>query len=209
MVVSKLFITLPTDLRNKEFNNLIFTIMKKMNFADVANVVSNYAANGSRTRFGHNFVCVVSLKKDRVYAGGQHLIGHVAKLTMVNNATFPKYDSKIASVTGMPISPKPLNGMTWLMYPYIKQANKSGYRYLNIYYAMSDERIETTTKWLVDGRLATPTEVAEIEMWLKPSNSNREVTAAMYQIDEIYKWDGFYYFGEDKAKAKKIFEKLQ
>ena len=183
--------------------------MNKMNFFDVENVVNNYAANGSRTRFGHNFVCVVSLKKDKVYAAGAHLIGHVAKLTMVHNATFPKYDSKVAAITGMPCTPKPLNGMTWLIYPYIKQANKSSYRYLNIYYAMSDERIETKTKWLWDGHPATQQQVAEIERYLKPNSNNREVTAAMYQIDPVNSWDGFYYFGDSKEDAVKVFEELQ
>ncbi len=183
--------------------------MTKLSFSEVANIVNNYAANHARTQFGHNIVCVVALKEARVYKGGRHLIGHVGKLYMVNNATFPKYDAKVAAKTGMSIVPKPLNGMTWLTYPYIKQANKSTYRYLNIYYALSDTAIHTETKWLYDGRLATPNEVAEIERWLKPTDNKNDVRAAMYQIDVTNAWDGFYYFGESKEKAKEIFNEWQ
>ena len=181
--------------------------MKSMSYYEVANVVSNYEAKHASTQMGHNFVCVVSLKDSRVYASGRYLIGHVAKVTMVNHCVFPKYDSKVAAVTGMPITPKPLNGMTWVHYPYIKRSNNNGALYLNIYYAMSDIRMETKTKWLVDGREATAQEVAEIERHLKPSG-NSSIKAAMYQITQVNKWDGFYYFGEEKAKAKDIFEKI-
>ena len=82
--------------------------------------------------------------------------------------------------------------MVWVNYPYIKQAIKTGYRYLNIYYAMSDVRMETTTKWLVDGKEATAAEAAEIESHLTDNNSNAVIKAAMYQIDAVNDWDGFY-----------------
>ena len=177
-------------------------------FAQIEQIVNDYAAKHAATRMGHNIVCVVSLKDSRVYASGRYLIGHVAKVTMVNHCTFPKYDNKVAAATGMPIVAGELKGMTWEIYPYIKKANKSGYRYLNIYYAMSDVRMETTTKWLWDGREATANEVAEIERHLKPSNSNSVVSAAMYQIDPVNSWDGFYYFGESKQQAKEIFEQI-
>lgn len=182
--------------------------MNAMKFFEVANIVNNYSANNARTQMGHNVVCVVALKESRVYASGRHLIGHVAKATMINHATFPKYDSKVAAATGMPIVPKPLMGMTWDIYPYIKKANKTGYRYLNIYFGLGDTRMKTTTKWLWDGREATPQEVAEIERYIKPSSSNGIVSAAMYQIDPVYGWDGFYYFGEEKSKAEEIFNMI-
>lgn len=177
-------------------------------FAQIEQVVNNYAAKHAATQMGHNFVCVVSLKRSRVRASGAHLIGHVAKVTMVNHCVFPKYDSKVAAATGMDITPNQLNGMVWVNYPYIKQAIKSGYRYLNIYYAMSDVRMETTTKWLVDGKEATAAEAAEIESHLTPNNNNAVVKAAMYQIDAVNDWDGFYYFGENKQQAKEIFEQI-
>jgi hypothetical protein len=126
---------------------------------------------------------------------------------MVNHCVFPKYDSKVAAVTGMPITPKPLNGMTWDVYPYIKVANKSHYRYLNIYYSMSDIRMETKSKWLYDGREATAQEVAEIERYLNPSGGGN-IKAAMYQIDPVNSWDGFFYFGESKSLAEEIFNKI-
>ena len=179
-----------------------------MNFQSVENVVNNYAANHAATKWGHNIVCVVSLKRERVRASGAHLIGHVAKCTMVNHCAFPRYDKKVAAITGMPIVPKPLNGMHWVNYPYIKQSNKSGFRFLNIYYGLTDVRIEFTNKWLVDGKLATPQEVAEIERHLVPKNNNRDVKCAMYQIDVVNDWDGFLYFGESKEKAIEIFEKV-
>jgi hypothetical protein len=182
--------------------------MKKMGFSDVMNVVNNYAANNAATRMGHNIVCVVSLKDNRVYASGRHLIGHTAKVTMVNHCTFPKYDSKVAAITGMSITPNPLNGMTWVNYPYIKRANKSGYNYLNIYFGLGDTRMKTTTKWLMDGREATPQEVAEIERHLKPNKSNNAVSAVMYQIDPLNSWDGFFYFGESKDDATNIFDEI-
>ena len=182
--------------------------MEVMNYLSVENVVNNYAANNAATRFGHNFVCVVSLKESRVYASGRHLIGHAAKVTMVNHCQFPRYDSKVAAITGMSIAPKPLSGMTWVNYPYIKRANKSGYNYLNIYFGLGDTRMKTTTKWLMDGREATPQEVAEIERHLKSNKSNNAVSAAMYQIDPVYGWDGFYYFGESKDEAIKVFEQI-
>lgn len=181
--------------------------MNKMNFSEVANIVNNYAANHASTRMGHNIVCVVSLKDRAIYAAGRHLLGHVAKATMVNHCTFPKYDSKVAAVMGMPITPGQLNGMTWEIYPYIKKANKTGYRYLNIYYATSDVRMETHTKWLWDGREATAAEITEIERYLKPSNGG-DIKAAMYQIDEVNPWDGFYYFGESKEKAAEVWDEL-
>lgn len=180
-----------------------------MNFSEVSNVVNTYAANHAATRMGHNVVCVVSLKDNKVYAAGRHLIGHVAKVTMINHCTFPKYDSKVAAATGMPITPNKLNGMTWEIYPYIKKANKSGYRYLNIYYGMGDTRMERKTKWLWDGVLATPQQVVEIESYLRPtSGGNSVVAATMYQIDPINSWDGFYYFGENKSKAEEIYNKI-
>ena len=179
-----------------------------LSFSDVMNVVNGYAAKHASTQMGHNFVCVVSLKESRVYAGGRHLIGHVAKATMVNHCLFPKYDSKVASVMGMSPTPGQLKGMTWVNYPYIKKADRSGFNYLNIYYGISDERMTTTTKWLYDGREATQAEVAEIERWLKPTDNSRGVKAAMYQIDPVYKWDGFHYFGEEKSKAIEIYEKI-
>lgn len=179
-----------------------------LSYQNVENVVNNYAAKHAATQMGHNIVCVVSLKDSRVYAGGRHLIGHVAKATMVNHCTFPKYDSKVAAITGMSITPKPLNGMTWENYPYIKRANKSGFHYLNIYFGLGDSRMKTTTKWLMDGKEATPQEIAEIERWLKPNNSNSAVSAAMYQIEPVNGCDGFFYFGEDKAKAMEIFDEI-
>ncbi len=182
--------------------------MKAMSFAEVENVVNNYASNNSSTRFGHNFVCVVSLKPSRVYASGKHLIGHVAKVTMVNDARFPKYDSKVASVLGMDITPTKLNGMKWVNYPYIKQSLKDSARYLNIYYAISDAKTKPKTKWLWDGREATPNEVVEIERHLVSSNNNRPVKAAMYQIDKTNVWDGFYYFDESKEEAEKVFNEI-
>ena len=182
--------------------------MKAMNFSEVENVVNGYASSGSRTRMGHNLVCVVSLKDRKVRASGRYLIGHVAKVTMVNHCTFPKWDSKVAAVTGMPSKGGELNGMVWVNYPYIKKANKSGYNYLNIYYATSDVRMEFKTKWLWDGREATAQEIADIERELRPSNSNSVVKAAMYQIDPVNDWDGFYYFGESKEEAEKIFNEI-
>ena len=183
-------------------------MQKVMNFSEVSNVVNNYAAKNAATQMGHNFVCVVSLKRGRVRAGGAYLIGHVAKATMVNHCLFPKYDSKVAAVTGMPITPKPLNGMTWVNYPYIKKADKSGYNYLNIYYGISDERMKTTTKWLWDGKEATPQQVVEIERWLTPTDASKPVKAAMYQIEAINDWDGFFYFGESKSKAIEVFDQI-
>lgn len=188
--------------------NLNFRIMKKMNFSEVMNVVNNYAANNARTKFGHNMVAVVSLKESSLKSvKGRHLIGHAAKVTMVNNAVFPKYDSKVASVLGLSITPTKLNGMTWTNYPYIKESNKSGYHYLNIYYGVGDTAIEFTTKWLWDGRLATAEEVKEIESWLKPK-SDAPIKAAMYQIEEVNSWDGMFYLGENKEKAKEIYTKI-
>ena len=181
--------------------------MNRMSFSEVANKVNGYAANNAATRMGHNIVCVVTLKDRAIYAGGRHIIGHAAKATMVNHCTFPKYDSKVAAITGMPCSPTQLKGMTWEIYPYVKKANASGFRYLNIYYSMSDIRMEIKTKWLWDGREATAKEVAEIEKWLKPNNGG-VVTAVMYQIDPIARWDGFYYFGECKEEAKKIWDEI-
>lgn len=182
--------------------------MNKLNFSEIENVINGYAAKHASTRMGHNIVCVVSLKDSAIYAAGRHLIGHVAKATMVNHCTFPKYDSKVAAVTGMSITPGQLKGMTWEIYPYIKKSNKSGYRYLNIYYAIGDNRMETTTKWLWDGREATAQEAAEIEKYLKPKDNSREVKAAMYQIDAANDWDGFFYFGEEKEKAKEVFNQI-
>jgi hypothetical protein len=182
--------------------------MTKMNFNEVMNVVNNYSIEGARTRFGHHMVAVVSLKESSLRSvKGRHIIGHAAKVTMVNNVLFPKYDSKVASVLGLSMTPAPLNGMTWVNYPYIKRANKSGYDYLNIYYGVSDIRMEFTTKWLWDGRLATAAEIAEIESWLKPKD-NRPIKAAMYQIEPINSWDGFFYLGEDKEKAKEIYNQI-
>lgn len=183
-------------------------MLKVMNFLQVSDVVNGYAAKHASTRMGHNFVCVVSLKRTRVRASGAYLIGHVAKATMVNHCLFPKYDSKVAAVTGMSIVPKPLSGMTWVNYPYIKQANKSGYNYLNIYYSIGDGRMQTTTKWLWDGKEATHQQVLEIESHLVPTDNSRPVSATMYQIEPINDWDGFFYFGEDKAKATEIFEQI-
>jgi len=183
--------------------------MEKMSFNEVMNVVNGYATNGSRTQFGHNIVAVVSLKETSLRSvGGRHLIGHAAKATMINNVVFPKYDSKVASVLGMSITPSPLKGMSWVNYPYIKKSNKSLFNYLNIYYGVSDVRMEFTTKWLMDGRLATDDEVREIESWLKSKDNNRPVKAAMYQIEPMYRWDGFFYFGEDKERAKEIYNKI-
>ena len=179
-----------------------------MDYLDVALKVSDYAAKHAATQMGHNIVCVVSLKDSAIYARGSYLIGHVAKATMVNHCTFPKYDSKVAAKTGMSITPSQLSGMTWEIYPYIKKANRSGYRYLNIYFAMSDTRAKTTTKWLWDGREATAQEVAEIERCLKPRDNSREVSAVMYQIDPVNGWDGFFYFGEDKASAEDVFQQI-
>lgn len=182
--------------------------MNKLSFSDINNVVNNYAANNASTRMGHNIVCVVSLKERSIYAAGRHLLSHVAKAIMVNHCTFPKYDSKVAAVTGMPITPTELKGMTWVNYPYIKKANKSGFRYLNIYYGVGDVRMETRTKWLWNGREATPAEVVTIKNYLKASVGNGEVKAAMYQIDEVNDWDGFYYFGESKEEARKIWDEI-
>ena len=181
--------------------------MNKMNFSEVSNIVNNYAANHAATQMGHNIVCVVTLKERAVRAAGRHIIGHAAKAYVVHHCTFPQYTSKVASVLGMSITPQPLNGMVWENYPYIKKAIKSGYRYLNIYYGLSDVRMETHTKWLWDGREATAAEIAEIERYLVPSKGGA-VRAAMYQIDAVNEWDGFYYFGEDKAKAKEIWEQI-
>lgn len=181
--------------------------MRKYDFSQVENMVNEYTSNGSRTRLGHNIVCVVSLKQSRVYAAGKHIIGHVAKATWVSNVRFPKYDTKVASALGLSVTPGDLKGMTWVNYPYIKKANKSGYRYINIYYAASDAKLEFKTKWLWDGKEATPQQVAEIERYLTPSKGG-EVRAAMYQIDPVNTWDGIFYMGESKDDAKVIFENI-
>ena len=181
--------------------------MNVLSYFDVAQKVNEYSAKHAATQMGHNMVAVVSLKDSRVYAGGRYLIGHVAKATMINHVTFPKYDSKVAAKLGMSITPSKPSGMTWEIYPYVKRADKSGFHYLNVYFAASDIRMEFTTKWLYDGREATPQEVADIERWLKPS-SNREICAAMYQIEPLNKWDGFYYIGENKREAERIFREI-
>jgi hypothetical protein len=48
---------------------------------------------------------------------------------------------------------------------------------------------------------------SEIEKWLKPKD-NRPIKAAMYQIEPINSWDGFFYLGEDKEKAKEIYNQI-
>ena len=181
--------------------------MKNYDFAQVENMVANYTKAGSRTNFGHNIVAVVSVKDRAIYAAGRGILGHAAKATMVSNVRFAKYDSKVASAMGLSITPAPLKGMTWVNYPYIKKADKSGYRYINIYYCDGDVRLEFTTKWLWDGKEATPAQVAEIKKYLKPSKGG-DVRAAMYQIDPINAWDGIFYMGECKDDAKAIFDRI-
>lgn len=181
--------------------------MRNYDFNQVENKVNEYASEGSRTRLGHNIVAVVTLKDRAVYAAGRHILGHAAKVSMVSNVRFAKYDAKVASAMGLSITPSPLKGMTWLNYPYIKKADKSGYRYINIYYCEGDEKLKFVKKWLWDGKEATPQQVAEIEKYLTPSKGG-EVRAAMYQIDPVNSWDGIFYMGESKDDAKAIFDRI-
>ena len=183
--------------------------MKKYTYTEVENMVNEYTAKGSRTQFGHCLVAVVSLKERAVKASGRSiLLGHVAKVTMVSNIRFATYTSKVASAMGLSITPAPLKGMTWVEYPYIKKANKSGYRYVNIYYCEGDEKLGFATKWLWDGKEATPAQVAEIKSYLYKTNDDKEVKACMYQIDAVYPWDGIFYMADNKADAESIYNAI-
>ena len=180
--------------------------MKKMIFSEVRNNVINFNG-GEQTRLGMYLVCVYSIKPNRVRKSGRHIIGHAAKCVMVSNARYPKYESKVASVLGMSITPQPLNGMRWIDYPYIKQSLKDGLRYLSIYYALSDSQLQFDEKWLWDGKEATPQQIAEIEMAMYGDNRGA-VSAKTYQIDEVYEWDGVYYMGKEKEKAKEVWNEI-
>ena len=174
-----------------------------MNVSEVMNKVNEWMGKKSSTKLGHNLVAIVPLKASRVRKDGKHLVGRAVKVTLVTNCTFPKYASKVFATSGAKVTPQKPNGMTWLLFPYVKQADKSGLSYLNVYYAATDTKIRFESRWMLDGKLATPAQADEIVSYLHPSSKgNSDVLTAMYQVDNIR------YLGDCRKDAEKIFAEL-
>ena len=165
-------------------------------------------------QLGVNVVACISCNK-QLTKKGERFMNRAEKVTIGFNVKPTTYGGMVNAKgdgTFVPAAPK---GFEWVEYPYFKKSIKEGVTYLTLNYRMCD-----TTKfehyYLLDGRLATAAETAEIESCLKAKNtySNKQaahgVTNANEQTKVLnYCVEGVKYFGTCKADALKVYEGLK
>lgn len=164
-------------------------------------------------QFGVNIVAVVSCDKS-FSSKFCRFMGRAKKVTLITHARLVSYEGKVDAKKddGTTFIPAPPKGMRWIDYPYFKQSLKDGKVYLTLHYRSSDKRTEFRHFYLLDDRLATPQEAAEIEACMKSKGSYSNKQAAVGITSEAeqtkvaqYVVEGIRYFGTDKALAEEIY----
>jgi hypothetical protein len=169
------------------------------------------------TRKGQLGICVVALTScdNKLLASGRHYIGRIQKATIITNARLGvKYENMVSvKGDGSAFVPSKPNGMTWIEYPYFKQADRSGKIYLSINYRECDERTKFKSVYLLDGEVATDEDVERFEAYFKGGSSYSKKQAAAGVVNEHeqtkvvqYDVNDIAYIGTDKKAAEDRFE---
>lgn len=181
-----------------------------MNYQEISSKVANII----KGQFGIYVVVKASCDK-KLLKGGAHYMGRIEKVTMINNARLGvSYKGMVETKASKEFTPQPLRGFTWLVYPFFKQADKSGKIYLNINYRQCDARTSFKSVYLLDGRVATDDEVNDFTQYFKGNSSQPKtqiavgVSAADATSVVTYDIDGVSYVGTSKEDAIKVFSEL-
>jgi len=171
------------------------------------------------TRKGQLGICVVALTScdNKLLAGGRHYIGRIHKATIITNARLGvKYENMVsAKGDGSVFTPSKPSGMTWIDFPYFKQADRSGKIYLSINYRECDERTKFKSVYLLDGDIATDEDVRRFKTYFKGGSGYSKKQAAAGVVNECeqtkvvqYDVNDIAYIGTDKKSAEETFEDI-
>ena len=175
------------------------------------NLIKSIVDGFKRGQLGIFLVSEVSCD-NKFLSCGRRYVGRVSKVTMISNARLGvSYEGMISAKCDgkVKFTPSKPSGMTWIDYPYFKQSDKSGKIYLSLNYRPCDERTKFESYYILDGHVATPAEVEDIEGCMKSSRSGYSAKqGAIGVADECaqtrvvqYYVDDVHYIGRSKAEA--------
>lgn len=175
------------------------------------NLIKSIVDGFKRGQLGIFLVSEVSCD-NKFLSCGRRYIGRVSKVTMISNARLGvSYEGMVSAKCDgkVKFTPSKPSGMTWIDYPYFKQSDKSGKIYLSLNYRPCDERTKFESYYILDGHVATPAEVEDIEGCMKSSRSGYSAKqGAIGVADECaqtrvvqYYVDDVHYIGRSKAEA--------
>ena len=165
-------------------------------------------------QFGVNIVANIPLRGDRIKAAFRPIYGggKVRKVTLVTDARMVRYEGMVNGKSEEKFTSEKLRGAEWIDYPYFKQS-KSGIM-LSFPYRPCD-KTEFKSFYLINGRLATPTEEKSIKdaMYATNSYSKRQAEVGVSEEEQTsvvnYIVEGVVYFGTEKETAKQVWESLK
>lgn len=175
------------------------------------NLIKSIVDGFKRGQLGIFLVSEVSCD-NKFLSCGRRYVGRVSKVTMISNARLGvSYEGMVSAKCDgkVKFTPSKPSGMTWIDYPYFKQSDKSGKIYLSLNYRPCDERTKFESYYILDGHVATPAEVEDIEGCMKSSRSGYSAKqGAIGVADECaqtrvvqYYVDDVHYIGRSKAEA--------
>ena len=175
------------------------------------NLIKSVVDDFKKGQLGIFLVSEVSCD-NKFLAHGRQYVGRVSKVTMISNARLgASYEGMVSAKCDgkVKFTPSKPSGMTWIDYPYFKQADKSGKIYLTLNYRPCDERTKFESYYLIDGHVASVAEVAAIESCMKSSGSGYSAKqSALGVADECaqtrvvqYYVDDVRYVGNNKSEA--------
>ncbi len=155
--------------------------MKNVVFFGGANVknVLNVICGGQR---GMNVVALVSCDNqlDRIYS---YMKGRIVKVCMWNDRPLVSYSGNVNAKSDEKFTPSARKGFTWLQYPYLEKADKSGIEYLTFSYRECDKG-DYSELYLIDGVEVTK---AEAQSYFKAKTSyapKKQIDAGVTKKEE-------------------------
>ena len=162
------------------------------------------------------FLVVKSSCDKKLKKSGSHYLGRIEKVTMLSNAKVgASYKGMVQAKADEKFTPQPLKGMHWVLYPFIKESDKSGKQYLCVNYRKCDARTAFKSYYLLDGKLATKEQIDEFKAYFYAEKKEQPQTQVAVGVSEEemtsvvnYCIDDIEYFGNSKNDALKIFAEL-
>lgn len=157
-----------------------------MNMETIVLTHSQFATLLANTTFGGQFISVVMNTEPTMNKGrGENrnpYYGRVRKISVANYRFNADYE-RICRAKQVRNGEEPtfvaedISGRHWLVRNKVEQSNKDNTLYMRLYVAPNDTY---KSIYLIDGRIATPKEVAEICKWLpKKSHSQKQLEAGI------------------------------
>jgi hypothetical protein len=175
---------------------------------NVKNVL-NVIRRGER---GMNVVAVVSCDSqlDKIH---NDMAGRITKVCMWNDRPLVSYSGNVNAKSDEKFTPSERKGFTWLQYPYLEKANKSGVEYLTFSYRDCDKG-DYSELYLIDGVEVTK---AEAQAYFKPKKSyapKKQIDAGVTKKEEWskivrYEIEKVVYIGSSKDDAIAKYEQFK